>query len=326
MSHARICYLLIPALALCASCVLRAPGALAQALAQDAAQQPQLASMAAPLEKSRQAIAECRDRRLRGEIATYKESAECSSPKIFAAWREAAYPHMDLITAWVNAREAASAQVDQKTLTPDEFERQMGELTVRLTGEERRRRGGLVNAADNGLELQLPASTKVVAVATPAGKEKQAKKKTEAARAAASVPYVDPGAGNSVQAMGSVSNLDSRKKKGAAAGVGGPFVPVPDTTGSTRVASTGAPPQGAGGLYAHLASQRSDADARTAFRTLQQQYPSILGGRDAVIRRADVSGQGTYYRVEIGPLSPGQADQLCGSLKAAGGQCVTQYE
>ena len=38
---------------------------------------------------------------------------------------------------------------------------------------------------DNGLELQLPASTKVVAVATPAGKEKQAKKKTAAARAAA---------------------------------------------------------------------------------------------------------------------------------------------
>ena len=110
------------------------------------------------------------------------------------------------------------------------------------------------------------------------------------------------------------------------AGVGGPFVPVPDATGSTRVASTAAPPQGAGGLYVHLASQRSDAEARTAFRMLQQQYPSILGGRDAVIRRADVSGQGTYYRVEIGPLSPGQADQLCGSLKAAGGQCITQYE
>jgi len=36
--------------------------------------------------------------------------------------------------------------------------------------------------------------------------------------------------------------------------------------------------------------------------------------------------QGTFYRVEIGPLSAGQADQICGSLKAAGGQCVAQYE
>jgi len=75
-----------------------------------------------------------------------------------------------------------------------------------------------------------------------------------------------------------------------------------------------------------LASQRSEADARAVYRMLQQQYPSILGNRDAVICRAEIAGQGTYYRVEIGPLSAGQADQLCGSLKAASGQCVAQYE
>lgn len=325
MSHARMFYLLVPALALCAGGAARSQDILQPPeLATNAVQAPQLgtaagpppqfATMAAPLEKSRAAIAECRERRLRGEIPSYRDSALCSNPRIFSAWREAGYQHMDLISEWLNVREAASAQVDQKTLTPEQFERQMGDLTIRLTAEERRRRAGLLVIPDNGLELQLPASTKVVAVAMPPGKEKLAKKKTAEARAAANVPYGDPAAGPSVQALGAVSGLDTRKK-GAAAGVGGPFVPL-----------TTPPPQGAGGLYVHLASQRSDADAHNAFRMLQQKYPDILSGRDAVIRRADLGGQGTFYRVEIGPLSPGQADQLCGSLKAAGGQCVTQYE
>jgi len=119
-----------------------------------------------------------------------------------------------------------------------------------------------------------------------------------------------------MQGMGTVSSLDSRKPN-AAGGVGGPFVPVPPGTPL---------PQGAGGLYAQVASQRSEAEALYAFRMLQQQYPNILGSREAVIRRADMPNQGTFYRVEIGPLSAGQADQICGSLKAAGGQCVAQYE
>jgi hypothetical protein len=192
--------------------------------------------MAAPLERSREAIAECREKRLRGEIATYRQSAECSSPTIFAAWKEAGYPHMDLITAWLNAREAASAQVDQKTLTPEAFERQMGELTMRLIAEERRRSGGLVDAPDSGLELQLPPATKVTAVAMRAGKERLPKKKTAEARAAASVPYVDPATGTSVQNMDTLSNLDARKKsaQGGSAGHSCRCRRAPDLVGSQR--------------------------------------------------------------------------------------------
>lgn len=87
-----------------------------------------------------------------------------------------------------------------------------------------------------------------------------------------------------------------------------------------------APGEGSSGLYAQLAAQRSEGEARIVFRGLQTQYPAILGGRDAVIRRADIPNQGTFYRVEVGPLSNGQADELCGSLKAAGAQCITRYE
>jgi len=289
------------------------------ALAQDSERLPMPSNMTTPLERSRQAIIECRERRQSKELPGYKESAECASPRIFAAWRDANYPHMDLITAWLNAREAASAQVDQKAITPAEFERQMADITRRLTAEEQRRRSGLTVSADRSLELQLPPSTQVLGVATPPGQEKLAKKKSAEAIAAAAATnsgYVPPSSGTSVQSMGQFSSLDSQKPN---AGVGGPFVPV----GGTRTAALTGP--GAGGFYAQLAAQRSEADARAVFRMLQQQYPAILGSRDAVIRRAD-SSQGTYYRVEIGPLTAGQADQLCGSLKAAGAQCATQYE
>jgi SPOR domain len=309
MSQTRIMSLPVLLLAVCA---------VASAKAQDATQQQPLpGSMAAPLQKSRDAIAACRERRLRKELAGYKESAECSSPIIFAAWREAGYQHMDLITAWLNARETASAQVDQKTLTPAQFEQQMGDLTRRLTAEEKRRRAGLTNTPDNSLQLQLPPAGKVVGVVTPSGQEKLAKKKSADARLASTLPY-DAGTNDGVGAISAFASLDAK----SASGLGGPFVPAPP---SVRVGPNGLPPQGASGFYAHLASQGSEADAHAAFHFLQRQYPSILDGRDAVIRRAD-GADGSYYRVEIGPLSAEQADQFCRSLKAAGAQCAPRYE
>ena len=68
-----------------------------------------------------------------------------------------------------------------------------------------------------------------------------------------------------------------------------------------------------------------EVEARAAYRTLQQHYPNILGGRDPVLRPAN-DGDGGYYRVEVGPLTAAQADQLCGSLRAAGGRCVPRAE
>lgn len=270
--------------------------------------------MVSPLEASRAAIIECREMRLRGQLSSYKESAQCSNPKIFAAWKAANYPHMDLITEWLDAREAASEKVDQKLITPKEFESQMDALTIRLTAEEQRRRAGLISSADGDLVLQLPAATQVIGVATPPGQERLAARKYAAARAraAATSQAVDP---SSVASLSTVEPGNA----GARGGVGGPFVPV---RGQVQVVSVG---EGSRGLYAHLASQRSETEARLAFRSLQDKYP-ILSGRDAVIRRADDGRQGTLYRVEIGPLSNGQADELCGTIKSSGGQCVLRYE
>jgi hypothetical protein len=294
------------------------------------AEDPGTASiMQTPLEKSRAAIEDCRAQRLRGEIANYKASAECSSPKIFAAWQEAHYPHMDLIVAWLNAREDASGQVDQKVITPEQFERQMDELTIRLTAEEQRRRAGLARSADGQLELQLPPASQVVAVVPPAAQDKTAAKKTAAARARAGAgsPNPDLSSGQGRPSVGSLTSVGNSPTSG----IGGPFVPVDPNSPAARAAmaraaAAAAPGEGSSGLYAHLSSQRSEADARVAYRMLQSQYPNALGSRDAVIRRVDDNSQGTYYRVEVGPLSSGQADELCGTLKTSGKQCVTRYE
>ena len=95
-----------------------------------------------------------------------------------------------------------------------------------------------------------------------------------------------------------------------------------------RIASAPNPAPAAtatGGYLVQVSSQRSEADAQTAFRNVKSKYSSVLGDRQPVIRRADLGAKGTYYRAMIGPfVSRDQAVQLCASLKVAGGDCVIQ--
>jgi hypothetical protein len=85
-------------------------------------------------------------------------------------------------------------------------------------------------------------------------------------------------------------------------------------------------PPSAGGAYAvQVSSQRSEAEAQAAFRSLQQKFPQQLGGRHAIVRRADLGAKGIYYRALVGPFaSSEQAAGWCSSLKAAGGNCLIQ--
>ena len=289
-------------------------------LAQDAGQTPTSSVMQAPLEKSRQAIIECREKRLRGEISTYAESARCSNPQIYEAWKAANYPHMDLITQWLNAREAASEKVDQRIITPEEFERQMAELTVRLTMEEERRRAGLLSSADNTLQLSLPP-----APPPPASAPKSAgKKNNTAARTSAVSQYADPAPGTAVGSVGTLTQLDPPNPPARVASLSVP--PVIDTPALRTAPARTETDVGSNKIYALLSTQQKEVDARAIYRMLQERYPQILGNRNAVVRRADVRGQGSSYRVEVGPLTSAQADQICGSLKQAGAQCTQRQE
>lgn len=101
----------------------------------------------------------------------------------------------------------------------------------------------------------------------------------------------------------------------------------------TRTASTAptaplaVPPQPSvsGGYVVQISSQRSEADAKASYRAVQSKFPAVLGGRQPLIKRADLGDKGVYYRAMVGPFgSPEEASQFCGSLKSAGGQCLVQ--
>ena len=89
-------------------------------------------------------------------------------------------------------------------------------------------------------------------------------------------------------------------------------------------ASSAPPPASASGSYVvQVSSQRSEAEAKASYRTLQARYPTVLGGRSSFVRRADLGSRGTYYRTMVGPFATSeQAGQFCSSLKSAGGQCI----
>jgi cell division septation protein DedD len=83
-----------------------------------------------------------------------------------------------------------------------------------------------------------------------------------------------------------------------------------------------APATATNGYVVQVASQRSNADAEASFRSLQKRFPNQLGNRTAIIRRVELGDKGIYYRAFVGSFaSAGEADQFCGRLKAAGGQC-----
>lgn len=107
---------------------------------------------------------------------------------------------------------------------------------------------------------------------------------------------------------------------------------VPRTAGQTPMAlgTQTAPPEvtrpaAAGSHVVQVSSQKTEEDAQASFRSLQAKYPTVLGGRQALIRRHDLGERGTFYRVQVGPfVSADQANEMCGNLKAAGGQCIVQ--
>ncbi|MFZ0425414.1 MAG: SPOR domain-containing protein [Xanthobacteraceae bacterium] len=90
-------------------------------------------------------------------------------------------------------------------------------------------------------------------------------------------------------------------------------------------AAAEAPSAPGGGYAVQVTSQRSEADAQTAFRALRAKYPTQLGGHEPIVRRADLGTKGVFYRALVGPFaSMEQAAGVCSSLKAAGGTCIVQ--
>jgi sporulation related protein len=96
------------------------------------------------------------------------------------------------------------------------------------------------------------------------------------------------------------------------------FNGTPNTKSRDNASATGA-------YVVQVSSQRSDTDARAAFRVLQAKYPMLLASYLPMIYRSDLGDKGVFYRAAVGPFqTPEEASQFCGDLKTAGGQCVVQ--
>jgi hypothetical protein len=93
---------------------------------------------------------------------------------------------------------------------------------------------------------------------------------------------------------------------------------------ATEIASR-APAESGGGYAVQVLSQRNEEEVQSSFRALQAKYPELLGGREPMVRRADLGAKGVYYRAMVGPfVSAERANELCSSLKAAGASCIVQ--
>lgn len=112
-------------------------------------------------------------------------------------------------------------------------------------------------------------------------------------------------------------------------------VPLPPTRvaaapASPSIAAPAAAPAAsdqasAGGYFVQVAAQRTQGEAQSAWRATQGKFPGILGNYSANIRRADLGDRGIYYRAQVGPFnSKDQANELCQSLRAQGGDCMVQ--
>lgn len=76
--------------------------------------------------------------------------------------------------------------------------------------------------------------------------------------------------------------------------------------------------------YVQLASQRSEADARSTAAALVTRYGPLFGGANMEVQRVDLGARGIYYRVRVPASSLAEADNICVNVKAAGGDCFTQ--
>jgi cell division septation protein DedD len=105
-----------------------------------------------------------------------------------------------------------------------------------------------------------------------------------------------------------------------------PTALAPAPASAPAPAASSEPAASAGGGYAvQVTSQRSEAEAQSAYRALAAKYPDQLGGHAPLVRRADLGSKGIYYRALVGPFaSMEQAAGICSSLKAAGGSCIVQ--
>lgn len=174
-------------------------------------------------------------------------------------------------------------------------------------------------AAQAPVETAAPATAPVTPAApeTPAAAES-----TNDVAVAAPVPATRPVRQPADATSAATDQASARPAEPAAA------QPAPAQTAAAAPAAAApepapaAAPAPAGGYYVQIASLPSEAEAQKSYQSLSSRFSSVIGGKGVDIKRADIEGKGTYYRVRIPAGSKAEAVSLCESYKAAGGSCL----
>jgi hypothetical protein len=83
-----------------------------------------------------------------------------------------------------------------------------------------------------------------------------------------------------------------------------------------------APAAASGGYGIQIASLPSEDEAKKSYASLSKKFGGVLAGRAYEIRKADIAGKGTFYRVRIPAGSKDEAAALCEQYRSAGGSCL----
>jgi hypothetical protein len=91
----------------------------------------------------------------------------------------------------------------------------------------------------------------------------------------------------------------------------------------TVIEASAATPLSNAPAYVQLSSQRTEEAARQSALQIANQYGPLFKGANLEVQRVDLGERGIFYRVRVPANSTADANQLCSSLKSAGGDCFT---
>ncbi|MCL2439948.1 MAG: SPOR domain-containing protein [Alphaproteobacteria bacterium] len=91
---------------------------------------------------------------------------------------------------------------------------------------------------------------------------------------------------------------------------------------SAPVVARAATPAVAGGFFVQLVSVSDAAKAEAEWASLQRKHPSVFGGRQHVIQKADVGGRAVYRLRVAGFATSAEATTFCNQLKAYNLSCL----
>ncbi|MFS8046978.1 SPOR domain-containing protein [Rhizobium sp. BR 314] len=99
--------------------------------------------------------------------------------------------------------------------------------------------------------------------------------------------------------------------------------PKPQQSKQVAAAAPVATAAASGGAYGvQIASLPTEADAQKSQANLKVKFANIIGNHPLEIRRADIAGKGTYYRVRVVAGTKDEAAAICERYRAAGGTCL----